>query len=429
MRGITFAICFVSVMAAVSLTSGDFAKEILTPENFHLPSSPKVPAYPFLNMEANSIQYAGDSIQFESFYKKLDRLIFQGEGKVNVLHMGGSHVQAGTLSNRMRENFHSLSDGLVADRGFFFPYRMAHTNTPGNIKIRYTGDWEGCRNAHRKHHCDWGVSGINASTTDTLSSLKIWSFNTDSVNYGFNRVKIFHQLSEDSYAIRPDSSYSISSITVDSTASYTEIQFEQYYDTLKLEFFKLDTLQNHFTLQGISMETDYDGIVYNSIGVNGASVPSFLRCEGFEAQLTAINPDLVIFGIGINDAYKPSSSFDQAKFEAHYDTLITRIKAVNPDAALLFLTNNDSYYKRRYANKNALKVREGMINLADRHQGACWDLFEIMGGLNSIKMWQNAGLAKADKIHLTPQGYVLQADLLFDAIKQAYGDYLEETYN
>ena len=35
----------------------------------------------------------------------------------------------------------------------------------------------------------------------------------------------------------------------------------------------------------------------------------------------------------------------------------------------------------------------------------------IMGGLNSIKLWEDAGLAKTDKIHLTTKGYKLSGDL------------------
>jgi lysophospholipase L1-like esterase len=37
-------------------------------------------------------------------------------------------------------------------------------------------------------------------------------------------------------------------------------------------------------------------------------------------------------------------------------------------------------------------------------------------------------LAKKDKIHFTPEGYVLNADLLFEAIKQSYGVYLNNQY-
>ena len=40
---------------------------------------------------------------------------------------------------------------------------------------------------------------------------------------------------------------------------------------------------------------DNSGIKYHSIGVNGASVPSYLRCDYLMDQLKLVKPDLVIF--------------------------------------------------------------------------------------------------------------------------------------
>lgn len=108
----------------------------------------------------------------------------------------------------------------------------------------------------------------------------------------------------------------------------------------------------------------------------------------------------------------------------NYDSIIQTVKEVNPDVAILLTTNNDSYYNRKTPNKRAILVKEAMYELAERHDAAVWDLFEIMGGLNSIFQWQKNGLAKKDKIHLTPAGYKLVGDLLFEAILNAYKNYL-----
>ena len=62
-----------------------------------------------------------------------------------------------------------------------------------------------------------------------------------------------------------------------------------------------------------------------------------------ERDLDLIRPDLIIFGIGINDAAE--RSFEKHSFKKNYDELIKVIKRVNPDCALLFMTNNDSYKK------------------------------------------------------------------------------------
>ena len=45
--------------------------------------------YPFLDTSANHLQFFGSDKGMEKFYEKLDRAIFEQEGKVNVVHMGG----------------------------------------------------------------------------------------------------------------------------------------------------------------------------------------------------------------------------------------------------------------------------------------------------------------------------------------------------
>ena len=55
-----------------------------------------------------------------------------------------------------------------------------------------------------------------------------------------------------------------------------------------------------------------------------------------------------------------------------------------------------------------------------------WDFYGIMGGLNSIVVWQQFGLAKRDRIHFTRNGYLLMGDLFFNAFLKSYDDYLEK---
>ena len=132
-----------------------------------------VDQYDFIKYDTSAIRFYGDSAQFKMFYNKLDRLIYEGEGKVNIMQVGGSHIQADIWSDQLRKNFSTISPGLNGGRGFLFPFRMAHTNNPYYYKVTYTGEWEGFRNSVRKHHATWGVSGITATTTDSLTSFKL----------------------------------------------------------------------------------------------------------------------------------------------------------------------------------------------------------------------------------------------------------------
>ena len=65
-----------------------------------------------------------------------------------------------------------------------------------------------------------------------------------------------------------------------------------------------------------------------------------------------------------------------------------------------------------------------MYELAEKHNAAVWDFYEVMGGFNSIATWEKYRLAKRDKIHLTTIGYKLVGDLLFEAFLNAYKDFI-----
>jgi lysophospholipase L1-like esterase len=390
--------------------------------------SEEIKAYDFIDYEENILKFPGSQDGFERLFDKLDTLVTFGKGNVNIMHLGGSHVQAGMLSGRMRENMFSLADGIKGERGFIFPYRMAHTNNPGNYKATFTGTWDGCRNALKRNHCPWGLSGITATTHDTATQTKLYCVDDNHDTYWFNKVRIYHLATPESFAVLLDSSIIVDTMYTDSVVGLTTFELAHSYDTLLFETLKTDSLQEYFVLQGLRLENDDDGLTYNSIGVNGASVPAYLRCQYFQPQLETNVPDLVIFGIGINDAYVPVEQFHQDEYEQNYRDLMNMFRAVNPDVQFLFMTNNDSYYKRRYPNQNIFKVQKAMWNLAKEYNGAYWDLFEIMGGLNSIKLWVRNGLAQKDKVHFTKKGYHLNADLLFVAFREAYGDHLAAKY-
>ncbi|GAB1450119.1 hypothetical protein MASR2M47_01750 [Draconibacterium sp.] len=114
---------------------------------------------------------------------------------------------------------------------------------------------------------------------------------------------------------------------------------------------------------GLQANQHLNGFVYHSIGINGAQVPSFNRCYLFEKQLAVLKPDLVILGLGINDAY--GKRFSQNDYEANYGELIASIRKAAPQTAIIFTTNNDSYLYRRYVNKNGEKVEQSMLKMAE----------------------------------------------------------------
>ncbi len=383
--------------------------------------------FEFIKYDRNKITIEGTRGNWDNLFAKFENLAFNGKGKISIVHIGGSHVQGGFLTDKMRENFTQLVYGARGERGFVFPYKLANSNGPKSVKCEWTGKWTGCRNSVNDDDCLWGMSGISSTSYDSTATISLTAFSTDSIPYSFGHVRIYNQHSEN-VQVDADTNVRLIKVIEDPNAGYTEFIFTPYVTTLNFSFHRTDNNASFFTFQGAYLGDQQSGLTYNSIGVNGASTRSYLRCGLFEKQLETIKPDLAIFGIGVNDANVPEGDFNASLYEARYDSLIQKFLTVNPDACIMFVTNNDTYYHKKHPNKNAILVQESMYRLAAKYDGAVYDLFEIMGGLGSIRQWQNADLAASDKIHLSKKGYELQADMMTFAFREAFGNYLDKKH-
>ena len=190
----------------------------------------------------------------------------------------------------------------------------------------------------------------------------------------------------------------------------------------------LSIVRPRFTMTGVISESDYPGIVYTNVGINGARIAHYFEetCPLFEKELAFLKPDLVIFAIGINDANV--EKFDDKTFRNNYDILIERIRRVNPNVAFIFETNNDMYRKvrkRRYVQHPVgEQARKAFFSLAEKHKAGVWDKFSLMGGLGSMAKWEKASLAKKDKIHFNMAGYHLLGDMFYKALIDAYQEHI-----
>ncbi len=362
------------------------------------------------------------------FFKKLDSLLFEGKGNINIMHIGGSHVQAGTLTHAVRTNLLSTYPHIVGDRGLLFPYTAAKTNNPYNYKTTYNGKWLAYRNVHKNLPHLLGLTGMLIVSQDEEAAIHIQMRNNVDVFFDFDRIRLLGY--SDSGYVTPILQTLSDSIQgeYDSISKSYLFVLSEPTDSFTIRFAQVvDTLWEPFYVRGVIVENQLPGISYHAIGVNGASVPSYLKCELFEDDLTLINPDLCVFAIGINDA--SGDNFDTLVFKQNYEALIEKIQNINPDCEFIFITNNDSYrrIKRRYYNNtNGALAKDVFYRLAEKHEGGVWDLFSLMGGLTSMKTWEKEGLSKADKVHFTPAGYTLLGDLFYNALMKAYLEYLRE---
>lgn len=391
----------------------------------------KVPNLDFANFADNRIDFYGDSADFEHFFAKMDTLLFYGEGCVNIMHIGGSHVQAGVFTQLLRDNLLSLDPGLNRGLGSAFPFSAGKTNNPSGYRVSSTGEWSYCRNAvafdKRLGLCGAAVTTCDSSATITLTTIERYGCDVNQ-SFTFNRITLTGYSDCDSIPTIPvvaacDTVIFPTVDTVNETYYYT---LPQRSDTVTIMF---DTLCGNFTITGLWLDDDSGiGLICHGVGVNGARVVSYLSCLDFARDLDKVQPDLVIFGIGVNDA--AADDFSPTAFIRDYSQLISIIKQKYPHCALLFITNNDTYKKVRRnnyrCNANGETAEQAFIDLGRRHNAGVWDQFHIMGGLGSMKLWQNEKLAQNDKIHFTQKGYAILGDLLYNALIEKYVNHLRE---
>lgn len=441
--------------------------------------------YTFIDTSINEIHFPAGDESYKHFYEKMDSLVFENKGQVRIVHFGGSHIQADVFSNRVRENLVKRYPGLAAGRGFVFPYSAARTNTPSSYASYYKGKWDMSKNVLKEITKPLGLLGIAVSTTDPRAEISIFlnQYNNTPIWF-FNEVRVFGfselndvvpivKLDSTVYQGIPDTVNQSFVFNLPRSTDSLIISF-RWTDSLKqdslIQVFKQDSilqdslskdslikdsiskgvsktdvvsadsmfqdsliisdtipdLHHKFTLTGILVENQHPGISYTNVGINGAKVQAYLMCPNLEHELSFFKPDLIIFSIGINDAHV--EKFNDEKFQQEYDSLITIVKKVAPNAAILFTTNNDSYRKvrknRYIQHPNGKVARAAFLKMAQKYESGVWDLFTIMGGLGSMAKWEKADLAKKDKVHFKSSGYKLIGDLFYEALLKSYNNHV-----
>lgn len=369
---------------------------------------------------------------------------------LNILHIGGSHVQAGMLTNAVRMPFEPW-----ADHGLLFPFRAIKTNGSLSYRFDYTGMWKGSRCVNAEPDAALGLAGAAAITSDVEASITLRL--RDEGRWDFDRLTVLGETSDDSvlpYLVtsandtvwadallskhndrngewrfvlaRPDSVVTLYCQGL--TRNVAKTQNKKLSEKRRRQLYKPLEDKHYFVLRGMIPESGRHGVTYSESGVNGASVPSWLQTSAhFEEELALLPPDLVVFGIGINDANVPREEFDTAVFKQDYRLLMERIRKVSPSARFIWITNNDCAFTvgkgkkaRKIPNPNTELVRQAMMALAREEDGAVLDVYGLMGGLKSSIHWHELGLMQKDRIHFTRAGYELIGNILYNAIDEDY---------
>lgn len=370
------------------------------------------PAYPFIDHKQNRI-FSPSYLQ--PFLQKLNELKTGQRGQLRIAHLGDSHVQADFMPSALRHLFQDKFGD--AGRGLVFFYQVAETHGPLDFITNSPQRWTARRRIFQKEGPAMGISGMGIATSESMFSLELESREAKN-NLHFNKVTLFHddkgqyqyswgEQAEDGHPFLTDPQSQFSIAYLPEIKQSIRIHGKRRKGAQEAEVYGL-----------LLEDTTRPGILYNMMGVNGATYYHFNRAAFFTQQMGRLRADLILITLGTNEALQ--ARFYPEQFRREVRGLLQNLKAVNPQCQLLLMTNPSVLAQKSIAAAHTLPVRDIILEIAQQEEAAVWDWYAVMGSKESIRDWHQAGLAYEDFIHFTKKGYILQARLLFEAIMKEY---------
>ena len=192
----------------------------------------------------------------------------------------------------------------------------------------------------------------------------------------------------------------------------------------------LKTANGHVELFGENFTRTQPGILYDSLGLNGASTTVLSR--GFNpdvwtAELRHEAPALVIINYGTNES--SSAAFVDKQYEGELRRAIDRIRTALPDVSILVMSPMDRGERHGIDGIETMATIPRIVAVqkrvaADTHC-AFFDTFDAMGGDGTMSRWYTGRprMVAADLIHPTPQGASIIAQIFVKNLMQGYDSY------
>lgn len=369
--------------------------------------------YAFVKENLNNIH---NIKELNSFFEKLQ---YAKQKQLNILHIGDSHLQANDITEFLRDGLQQKFGN--AGRGLIVPYKVAGTNSPEDIISQSNNKWEGKRNSKPFLPQSNGIGGITIESVDPNAS---FIFQLPD-KYAFTNMAVFFENDDKSYDIFAEDQDNGQIIDLKKYINKKDknvaiVSFTKSTTKVKITSVKSDSKQNHITILGINTSNNKNGLIYHSIGVNGAEYFHFDTSKYFNKETSFLNPDLIIISLGTNEAYRKDSDFNEISIKKEIDSFISNLKKYNP--GIPFLITTPAYaYKNGKPNSRLKIIHDILIKYCNEKQLAYWDLQEITGDAVN---WKKNNLFSKDLVHYNKEGYKLQGQLLLSAILNSYNDYV-----
>ncbi|MGB0429888.1 MAG: hypothetical protein ACPGLV_05405 [Bacteroidia bacterium] len=375
-----------------------------------------------------------------SFFNQL-RAIELGDTKqkVRIMHLGDSQIELDRISSYVRNKLQWRFGGSGV--GFVPMYNPLITGG----RLKNEGSWYRYTNYGNEAKSELGSYGAWQSFTSftpypldsTYNDTNSFEASTEYLGYkelyslakSFTSFKLFYELPKGNVSLKVTAGDSV--FTDSLVADSNGFKVFEWKSSAKIKGLKLAFSGNVSPkFYGISLENEA-GITLDNVAMRGSSGTFFNKNKGEQTAVMfkQLNPSLVILEYGGN--VMPYIK-DSAKCEYYGRSISYQIKLVKqmcPKAGIIFIGPADMSYKNGlyYETYPLLGyVRDVLKQVVHQNGAAYWDMYEAMGGENSMPSWVAADppLAGNDYTHFTYKGAALISELFYYALETEYNKFI-----
>jgi lysophospholipase L1-like esterase len=178
---------------------------------------------------------------------------------------------------------------------------------------------------------------------------------------------------------------------------------------------------------GADFRTLHSGVLYDSLGLNGATTSVMARGFGkatWPAELSHARPALIVINYGTNES--SFGAWVNKGYENELRLAVAKVRSALPGVPILIMSPMD---RGKRAGLNDIETMDTIPQIvaiqrrvaADLHCGF-FDTFDGMGGTGTMADWYTGKprLVSADLIHPTPQGALIVAQALVNNLLLGY---------
>ncbi|MFI5140498.1 MAG: hypothetical protein ACHQIM_21945 [Sphingobacteriales bacterium] len=362
----------------------------------------------------------GDANSHQSLVTFLRALFDLKNGKrkkVRIGYFGDSIIEGDMITQNVRDK---LQDSFGGNGVGFVPITSIVADFRKTIRHKFSDNWRDINYMNKRTATNIGISGHTffptGKSTVTFAGTGARHLTT------FDKITLLYGQSDTSFSV----SFNKTPFEIEGTSAFNVKEWNHDSAVMKLKVVIDGTSKT--PIYGLAIEGD-KGIVLDNMSFRGTSGTELLRLNS--KMLTELDSarhyDLIILQYGPNLLYDVSIT-DFSWYYSQMTKTLHYLKKLFPNTSILLISSTDKAMWVNGAYETAPGVEplvETQKKLARENNCAFFNLYETMGGYNSMVVWAQKKpiLAGSDYTHFNGNGAAKIGKMITNALLDKYATF------